>query len=132
VTLPAVTCDSCGYDFKLGRKPAPETPPASRASLDDEAGGRRKLMIIGAAVAAAIVLILVLALRGGPDLPEPEAAPAPGGQGSSVLAPSPSVLDSPIMNPQRPIGTARRVAGEVDQNHDQLEETYQETAQDPQ
>jgi hypothetical protein len=129
VTLPAVTCEACGYDFKLGRKPAPPTPPGGHMSLDEEGTGRTKFIIIGAVVAAAIALVLVLALSGSPE----PAAPLPGapaGGGASVLAPSPSLMDSPLMRPQKPIGAARNVAGQANENNRELEETYQETRQD--
>jgi hypothetical protein len=98
--------------------------------LDDDGGGRRKLMIIGAAVAAALVLILVLALRGGGPETPPVPDPAAGG-GGSVLAPSPRLMDSPLLNPQRPIGAARRVAGEVEENRQEAEDAYLETQEPP-
>jgi hypothetical protein len=98
-------------------------------SLEEGGAGRRRIIIVGAAVAAAIALVLVLALSGGPE-PSTPAPGAPAAGGASVLAPSPSLMDSPLMRPQQPIGAARRVAGEATDNNRQLEETYQETRND--
>jgi hypothetical protein len=120
VILPAEICPQCSYNFRTGIKPPPKANEASpQGGSLEESESRKKYYIIGAIAALVLIIILAFAFSGSK---EEEQTAAPQG---TVLQPAPSLSDSPLMHPERPIGAARNAADAVEQRQDTMEDIHE-------
>jgi ribosomal protein L32 len=123
VKLPAEICENCGYNFREGKKPAASVS-VSQSGMNDYKTRKKVYVLSGAIAIAIIILICIFTLRG------PNAAPVaeitqPKATSSTIDVPT-RAIGPPIMNPQLPIGLAKDAAGKVNQNQDNVEDTFEQ------
>jgi hypothetical protein len=109
VNLPAESCP-CGYDFRVGRKPAPE-----KAEEPGGAFGKIHLVLGGAAILVLLILMAIFFLARSKTPPPQAQAP-----------PIPVASESPLLNPQKPIGQAKDAATLANEKVQALKDTQAE------
>jgi hypothetical protein len=120
--MPAADCPACGFNFRLGRNPA---PAASRGT--EAAGGRNRLALIAGAAAFIAVAAAIIFFASRPE--EPAVVPPPAASGHLMPSTEELLVQSPTLHPAVPINRAKDLADKAESRVEEMENIDREFGQ---